>query len=75
MGLLGDVVGGVFKIGVGVVKFGVETLIDASREAQNVRNSSGGMSDNDLISGFKNRNNSVGERVGYLQALKDRHKR
>ena len=71
MGLLG----GVLKVGVGIVKFGVETFIDAAGEAQQVRNNSRGMSDRDLIGGFKNTSNSVGERMGYLQALKDRHRK
>ena len=75
MGLLGDVVGGVFKIGFGVVKFGVETLIDAAGEAQNVRNNARGMSDQELLNGFMNKNNSWGTRAGYGQAFKDRHKR
>ena len=75
MGLLGDVVGGVFKIGFGVAKFGVETFIEIAGQAQNVRQNSRGMSDNDLIGGFKNKNNSVAERMGYLQALKDKHRR
>lgn len=75
MGLLGDVVVGVFKIGVGVIKFGVETLIDATGEAQNVRNNARGMSDQELLNGFMNKNNSWGTRAGYGQAFKDRHKR
>ena len=75
MGLLGDVVGGVLKIGVGVVKFGVETLIDVAGEAQQVRNNSRGMSDRDLLNGVRDKNSSWAEKVGYASAFKDRHRK
>lgn len=75
MGLLGDVLGGVCKIGFGIAKFGVETLIKTAGEAQNVRRSSRGMSDQELLNGYMNRNNSLGTRVGYGTALRDRHRR
>ncbi|MBR0062471.1 MAG: hypothetical protein IJP68_13435 [Selenomonadaceae bacterium] len=75
MGLLGDVVGGVFKIGVGIVGAGIDAIIQGTKEANNVRNNARGMSDQELLNGYMNKNNSWGARAGYGAAFKDRHRR
>lgn len=75
MGLLGDVVGGVFKVGVALVGAGIETVIKGTQEANRVRNGARGMSDQDLLNGYLNKNNSWGARVGYGAAFRDKHKR
>lgn len=75
MSLLGDVVGGVFKVGFGIAKFGFEALVGVAREADTVRKGARGMSDQDLLNGIRNTSNSIGTRAGYAQALKDRHRR
>ena len=75
MGLLGDIVGGVFKIGWGLGKEIISQAWGQAQEADRVRRNSRGMSDQDLINGIKNTSNSVGTRAGYAQAYKDRHRR
>ena len=75
MGLLGDVVGGVFKLGVGLVGAGIDAIIQGTKEANNVRNNARGMSDQELLNGYMNKNNSWGARAGYGAAFKDRHRR
>ena len=75
MGLLGDVVGGVFKLGVTAVGFGIKAIIDGANEANQVRNNARGMSDQELLNGYMNKNNSWGTRAGYGAAFKDRHRR
>ena len=75
MSLLGDVVGGVFKLGVSAVGFGIKTIFDVASEANQVRNNSRGMNDQELLNGYMNKNNSWGARVGYGAAFKDKHRR
>ena len=69
----GDIIVGTLKIGGKIVVAGGKALWNAANEANDVRHSSGHMSDAELINGFKNTKNSFAERAGYMQALKDRH--
>ena len=51
----------------------LEALWNTAQEANNVRHSSGNMSDRDLVKGVMDKNKSWAERSGYAQAYKDRH--
>ncbi len=62
LGFVGKIAGAAFN-----------ALMATANEANNVRNSSGHMSDRDLVQGVMNKNNSVAQRAGYMQAYKDRH--
>lgn len=75
MGLLGDVVGGVFKLGGALVVAGIDAIVQGTKEANQVRNNARGMSDQELLNGYMNKNNSFGARAGYGAAFKDRHRR
>ncbi len=75
MSLLGDVVGGVFKIGFAIGKGVVNEVWGQAQEANRVRQNSRGMSDRDLYNGAMNQNNSWATRVGYAEAYKDRHRK
>lgn len=75
MGLLGDVVGGVFKLGGALVVAGIDAIVQGTKEANQVRNNARGMSDQDLLNGYMNKNNSWGARAGYGAAFKDRYRR
>ena len=75
MGLLGDIVGGVCKLGFAIGKGVVSQAWGQAQEANRIRKNSRGMSDQELLNGYRNQNNSVGARVGYAQAFKDRHRR
>lgn len=78
MGLLnfaGKVVVGTLKVGVAVGGAILGAAIETASQAQGVRNSSGGMSDSQLLNGYMNRNNSMAERMGYGAALQDRYRK
>ena len=86
MGLIGDLVFGTVELAgalaVGTVKVagkvavaGAKALVETAVQAQGVRNSSGGMSDSQLLNGYMNRNNSMAERMGYGAALQDRYRK
>lgn len=75
MGLLGDVLGGVCKIGFAIGKEVFTQAWGQAQEANRVRKSSRGMSDQELFDGAMDRNNSWATRMGYTEALKDRHGR
>ena len=62
LGLLGKVAGAAF-----------EALWNTAQEANEVRHSSGNMSDRDLVRGAMDKSKSLAERSGYAQAYKDRH--
>ena len=62
LGFIGKVAGAAF-----------DTLWSAAQEANNVRHSSGNMSDRDLVKGVMDKTKSFTERAGYMQAYKDRH--
>lgn len=61
-GALGKVAGAAF-----------EALWSAAQEANDVRHSSGNMSDRDLVKGAMDKSKKFTERAGYMQAYKDRH--
>ena len=75
MGLFGDVVGGVFKIGGALIGAGIDAFIQGAKEANQVRNNARGMSDQELLNNYMDKNNSWGARAGYGAAFKDRHRR
>ena len=78
MGLLnfaGKVVVGTLKVAGKVAVAGAKALVETAVQAQGVRNSSGGMSDSQLLNGYMNRNNSMAERMGYGAALQDRYRK
>jgi len=75
MSLLGDVLGGVCKVGFAIGKAVVSQAWDQAQEANKVRQNSRGMSDRDLYNGAMNKNNSLATRMGYAQAYKDRHQK
>lgn len=71
-GFAGKLIGGTLKVGVKVAGAVVGAAVNTAVQANNVRNSSGHMSDRELIEGIKN-TKSAAERAGYAQVLKDRH--
>lgn len=58
-----------------VVLEAVNTLWSAAEEANGVRLSSGDMSDRDLVKGAMDKNKKFTDRIGYMQAYKDRHQK
>ena len=58
-----------------VASVAFNALMSTAVEANNVRKMSGHMSDRDLINGFRDKNSSVAQRAGYMQAYKDRHQK
>lgn len=62
LNIAGKIVGSIFS-----------TLMSNAREAYDVRNSSGHMSDRDLAKAALDKRNRYPQRIGYIQALQDRH--
>lgn len=65
-------IGAVGKFAFGVAKIAVNAVIDTACEANEIRNSSGNMSNRDLINGIKDKNSTLAQKTGYYTALKDR---
>ena len=73
--LAGNLAVGTLKIGVAVGGAILGAAIENASQAQNVRNSSGGMSNAELANGFLDKNNSMSTRMGYGAALQDRYRK
>ena len=74
MGLLGNVFGGLVKGAAIVGKLAKGALKKEIQKGKKARRNSSYMSDDALLHAIKNTRHSIGERVGFFQALKDRHK-
>lgn len=74
MGLLSNVLGGLAKGASAVGKLAIGALEKELQKSKNARMQSSHMSDAALLNAIKNTRNSIGERSGFLQALKERHK-
>lgn len=67
------VVGGVAKVGVGVAGAVVDGAVDKITRANEVRKSSGNLSDEELMRRSRSKSYSTADRMGYNQAYRDRH--
>lgn len=60
------------KVVVGVGSVALNAALNMGEQANYIRNASGGMSNQDLINGIKDKHSSLAEKTGYYAALKDR---
>ncbi len=78
MGLLnlaGELIVGTLKVGVAVGGALLGAAFESASQAQNVRNSSGSMSNAELLNGYLDKSNSMSTRIGYGAALQDRYRK